>query len=95
LAFARSGLGRSVLGPVPAKKGDPVCMYFDSAPRTTEWLVLNTRGERVASLQFSSEVQQCWATQGVAPGIYFVRVKVNGLDGRQSTLVQKLAITSK
>jgi len=91
--FASSGgLGKLVLAPVPAKQGQTICLYFDAAPKASHWQIYKLTGERVADLEFTNEVAQCWDTLHVAPGIYFVRTKVDYADGSSKSVTQKVAV---
>jgi hypothetical protein len=74
--FASSGLGRTVLAPVPAHAGQPVCLYFVEAPVGSDWEVYAVDRRRVAVLHFGADYAQCWPTQGVAAGLYRVHAHV-------------------
>jgi hypothetical protein len=91
--FTTSGLGKTVLGPVPAKHGDPICMYFDKQPGSAHWLIYNTTGALVSTLDYTSEATQCWATDNVSPGVYLAHVSVTYADGTKTTVKQKLMVT--
>jgi hypothetical protein len=76
---------------VPSRSGAPICLYFEEAPQSSHWEVYNAAGERVASLNFGPERDQCWEHLGVAPGIYFILGRVLGASGEKE-LKQKIAI---
>jgi subtilase family serine protease len=91
--YASSSLGKSVLAPVPARQGGPVCLYFEKAPESSQWQIYDLAGELVATRAFEREYQQCWDTGHAAPGIYFVRMILNFADGSQKIMLQKIALT--
>ncbi len=92
-AFAASGLGATVLAPVPSHRGEPVCLYFEAAPRDSRWTVYSVDQQVVARLSFGSEPQQCWtSTQNLAPGVYWVEVHVDYLSGRSETRIMKMMV---
>jgi hypothetical protein len=90
--YGVSTLGKAVWGPVPAKAGDPVNLYFDKAPASSSCQVYNLAGDKVLSASFdgpSASLQ----TGHLAPGIYAVRAVVNYQDGSTQTMFQKIVIT--
>lgn len=79
--FRPSGLGRTVLAPVPAHVGDPVCLYFVDAPSASHWEILSIDRQRIATLSFGNNRDQCWQSTGVAPGFYRIKVHVDYANG--------------
>jgi hypothetical protein len=90
-AFSRSALGKAVLAPVPAKAGEPVCLFTESTPISSRWTVYNLAGDRVAALSFNGSMGHCWDTSNVKPGIYLVKVGFEDAGGAK-TLLQKIAL---
>lgn len=80
---------KPILGPVPAKVGDALCLQLSAkfASETGEIVLYNQVGERV-SLQTVAQARACFETRSWAPGIYHARIKVG-----QQTRWQRLAIT--
>jgi hypothetical protein len=91
-AYARSGLGRDLLAPVPAHLGQPLCLYFSAAPASSSCSLYNVAGERVLTAAFQAETAQCLDTQKLAPGLYWAKVRVQHQDGSTSEFLQKLAL---
>lgn len=91
-AFARSGFGDLVLGPVPALAGSQVCLYFGRQPSSSAWEIYNVAGEHVASLSFSGSLNHCWDTKGMAPGIYLARVSANWAAGGSASATRKIIL---
>lgn len=91
-AFASTDLGKPVLGPVPLRAGEPLCLYFDAAPFSSACRVYNQAGQRVADADFGGKIDPCLATGRLAPGLYFVRVDVSYADGSKRIVDQKVAI---
>jgi hypothetical protein len=89
--FGHSGENRSIIGPVPAKRDQPLCLYFPAQPQSSQWTVFNSAGEKVASLNFGAESSQCWSHPTIAPGVYFVQLEVVTANGKE-TRTQKVAI---
>jgi hypothetical protein len=87
-----SGLGKVVLAPVPVQAGSPVCLYPDNPIASSQWDIFNVLAESVASLSFNSPSDNCWNTTGVAPGLYFVRLKITYADGHSMTQWRKVII---
>lgn len=79
--YLRSGPGKVVVGPVPAKVGSPVCLAFPARPISSEWTVFNISGEKVATLRFGSETKHCLSTTDMSPGIYFVKGSITSEAG--------------
>lgn len=92
ILYKATSNGTLALGPVPAKQGTPVCLYFDQAPRSSSWEVFNVRGQRVSALSFGLGEQACLDTTSIAPGIYIVRAKVEYAGGGTGTLSQKVVV---
>jgi hypothetical protein len=90
--WAVSNLGRSILAPSPAHQGQPLCLYFDAAPASSEWKIYDLAGDLVEKLGFETQRQQCWDTGKVAGGIYLARISVNYADGTKKDFLQKLAV---
>ncbi len=90
--FAESGMSKPVLAPVPAKVGDPICLYFDKAPTSSTWDLYNEAGARVSTLSFGAQRDQCASTNGLVPGLYVARLKVDYADGSSGQYTQKILI---
>jgi len=90
--FAQSLLGKCVLAPSPAVSGQLVTLYFDGVPEYSEWAIYNVAGEQVALLGFQGLGLHGWGTKGVAPGLYFVRLKVGFAGGEKREWVQKIVV---
>ena len=84
--------GQLVLAPVPAHRGDRVILFFDKPPKATQWEIVNVAGESVATLSFTGTSNHYWDSTGVAPGIYFVRIKINYLDGTNIQITRKAVV---
>jgi hypothetical protein len=82
-SYLQSTLGRNVIGPVPAQAGSDVCLYSTQPVISSKWSVYNVSGQFVADVTFGSSPAQCWKTQGVARGLYYVRL-VMTLPGGQT-----------
>jgi hypothetical protein len=89
-SFLGSRTGRSLLAPVPVRHGQPLCLFFAATPISSDWEIYALNGERVASLHFRGESQQCWEVS-VAPGIYFARLRVQTQAGSEDHW-QKIAV---
>jgi hypothetical protein len=87
-----AGLPPVVLGPSPAKKGQPICLYTQQGVVSSTWTVYNSGNQKVSTLTFGSEAQQCCATDTLAPGMYYVSIKVTLADGSTVTKSLKVAI---
>lgn len=91
-AYLRSAdPSKVLLGPVPAREGQPICLYFNAAPESSDWQVYNAAGERVAALNYGAEARQCWDTTAVAAGIYFAKIDYKA-GGEAKTLTQKVVV---
>ncbi len=87
-----SGLGKTVLAPVPAKKGEPMCLYFSQPPSSSQWQIFNLAGQRVADLNFGQEPKQCWDTSALSPGVYLVHCQVTYISNQQESFTRKVAV---
>jgi hypothetical protein len=89
-----SGPAQSVLAPVPAKRGSPVCLYSKEALSSSRWTVFAVDQQVVARLDFGPETPQCWTLPGnIAPGVYWVRLELAYASGGVETKVVKIAVT--
>jgi hypothetical protein len=92
-AFLSSGQGKIILGPVPSRRGEPICLYMDAAPSGSQWTVYSMDQTVVARLSFGSEASQCWTdTQNLAPGVYWVHLSVTYASGGTASKVLKIMV---
>jgi hypothetical protein len=82
-----------VVAPVPAKAGTNVCLYFDKPPASCTWEIFNVLGQKVATLSYAQLQGNCWNTNGVPPGVYFVEIKITYEDGTTSQIMKKAVIS--
>jgi len=90
--FRLSVQGKTVLGPVPCRVGEPLCAFFTQAPIASKWQVYSIAGQLVDSASFGGQYSQCLNTRGLAPGIYIVRLSVTESGGTKHTVMKKVAI---
>lgn len=88
-----SGLGGPVLAPVPVLMGNSIFLFPDRPIEASQWDIFNLLGESVASLSFSSPLSNSWNTQGVAPGLYAVRLKLSYSDGTSAIVWKKIVVS--
>jgi hypothetical protein len=88
---AGGALSKPVLGPVPVKRGQPLCLYAPNPIVSSAWTVYNSVGQRLSTLSFGSEASQCMNTASLAPGTYFLSLSVNTSAGT-SSVWQKVSI---
>jgi hypothetical protein len=88
-----SNLGGTVLAPVPVSRGNSIFLFPDKPITGSQWDVFNLLGESIASLTFSSPTGNSWNTQGVAPGVYSLRLKLNYSDGTEGTVWKKIVVS--
>jgi hypothetical protein len=79
LAPYRPGI-ELVLAPVPARLGQPICLYPGVAQASGYWELYGTDHLRLAVFQFASGDSQCMPTRGFAPGIYYVKLHLDTPD---------------
>ena len=77
---------------MPARGGEPVCLYFVDAVASTEWEIFAVDRQRVAKLSFGSEYAQCWPTRGVAAGVYRAVVQVRYANAVTETKTCKIMV---
>jgi hypothetical protein len=53
-----------------------------------EWTIFNSAGQKSAYFRFHASSEPCMQVTGLAPGVYWVKVDV---DGRQE-LLQKIVV---
>ncbi len=90
--FAGSGLGRALLAPVPVAAGQPLCLYFDTQPSSSQVELYNVAGELVSSGTFGATGSACLDTTHLASGIYLARIVVHDASGGTRTSFQKVAV---
>lgn len=79
-------------GPVPARRGQAVCVGYPRPPAWTELALYNAAGDRVAKLGRAAG-PACLATDGLAPGVYFMRIKAEYVDGSTERATVRVAVT--
>jgi len=82
-----------VLAPVPAKKGENICLYPDTPISSSRWGIYTVMGVSVANLSFATPNGHCWDTSGYAPGLYFIKLKLTYSDGREAQAWKKVMVT--
>jgi hypothetical protein len=90
--FSSSSLGEDVLAPVPVNAGGSICLYTTKALSSSNWTVYSVAGYRVASLSFTNQAAQCWNTQGIGHGLYYVKLVLNFADGTSATEWHKVVV---
>jgi hypothetical protein len=90
-AFAVAPEDKPVMGPVPAKAGDPICVSFPSAPDNVEWEIFNIAGELVARASTAGS-SHCLQSRGLVPNIYIVKLKVKLANGETRETMQPIVI---
>lgn len=73
------------------KKGEDLCLGFAGRPDKTDIELYNFGGERVVISDLSGS-RQCIQTGSLAPGVYFLRMKITLADGRTQDRWQRVAI---
>lgn len=79
------------MAPVPAKKGESFCLYPDEPIGSSHWEVFNVLGVSIGSHDFTAP-SACWNTAEMAPGVYFVRLKLKYFDGRETAFWKKVVV---
>lgn len=77
---------------VPARSGQAATIYFENRPRHTVWDVYGLDQKKVAHLEFGASAAQSWQTAGIPPGLYYVRLRVEYMNGKKNDLVRKILI---
>jgi hypothetical protein len=80
--------GKPTLGPVPVRKGDPLCLYFDQSYSKVALDIYNAAGAKVGSYSFSGTNADCVATNPIAAGVYFARIVADGKETWQKVIVK-------
>jgi hypothetical protein len=90
-ALKLNGEGKSaILGPVPQKAGQPLCLWFDNVPHSSNVDLFNIAGERVASASFGANgLDACLSTSNLAPGMYIARITVDSFTRTQKVALVK------
>jgi plastocyanin len=81
-----------VLGPVPQKRGDPLCLKLAQPERSILCELYNPRGEIVARDKSYAAAQACLSTQGLAAGMYFARVETEDAALAHLVRLQKIVL---
>jgi uncharacterized protein YfaQ (DUF2300 family) len=92
LSSSQSG-GGNILAPVPANSGDSICLYSAQNVAASTWSVYSVAGYHVATVSYSnSEGSQCWNTQGVGRGLYYVKLQLTFVGGTSVTEWHKVVV---
>jgi hypothetical protein len=85
--------GGNILAPVPANSGDSVCLYTNQTVQASTWSIYNVAGVHMATVSFSNgEGAQCWNTQGVGRGLYYVKLQLTFVGGNTATEWHKVVV---
>jgi hypothetical protein len=90
--FDRSTLGKPVLAPVPAKRGEKVCLFFTHAPVSSTMEVYNVAGEKLGRVGVNNVSGHEWDTSNAAPGVYFVKIDIVYADATSETIWRKAIV---
>jgi hypothetical protein len=86
-------LATSKIGPMPAKRGSPVYVWFPQTPAGSEWTVYATDLQIVARLKFGAVNPQVFVgTNQLAAGLYFVKIRSWDSNGVETTDVKRLVV---
>ena len=83
-----------MLAPIPVKSGESLCLYNFGDVTSSTWQVINLMGEKVSEISFGGSSNECWNTQGVAPGLYIVEIAFTYTDGTKGNLTQKIVVSA-
>jgi hypothetical protein len=86
----RSNLNASIVAPMPVRRGQEWCLYFQESPVSAELEIFNSAGERVKKLALGGGAQACWVAD-FAPGIYWIHLKIQSA-GTTEIRIQKAAV---
>lgn len=87
-----SGTGGELLAPVPLKSGAVLVLYASGPLSSSHWEVYRVDLRKVAELDFGALDNPAWSSVGAAPGLYFVRLKLQYLDGSSRETVRKIVV---
>jgi hypothetical protein len=90
-AVPMSNLGKAIWGPVPARSGQPLTLYFDKTPLGGSFQMFNVQWQNVAEGSFSGSDARL-QTAGLSAGFYMVRTTVHYLDGSARTVFQNIIV---
>ena len=82
----------AVLGPVPVKRGMPLCLALAALPSDFSVDLYGTDGAKAAGLTGQQASEACLETSRLAPGLYYGRIKIHLRDGRSEERSQKAII---
>jgi hypothetical protein len=92
LLLGGANVQKTAYGPVPAKKGQPICVYYEKAVASSHWDVYNFAGKKVSALDFGNEANPCWDPTNAAPGIYMIRTSMVFNDGSSKSVWNKVVL---
>ncbi len=90
-SYNHSPNGGLCLGPNSLQDGDITTLFFDAPPLGTDWWVYTLQGEMFRHFQTAGP-SQSWKAEGLASGLYFVRVRVHYQDGHSQTKIFKVLV---
>ena len=79
------------MGPNPLHSSGTLCFEPAEAGASVQWEIYGVDRTRLFDLDFGSDPRPCWQLRSLAPGIYFVRVTVQGSSGTNHA-VHKLMV---
>jgi len=88
-----SGLGKTVLAPVPVPRNGNLTLHSDRPLYSSQWDIYDLIGESVDHAYFGPGTQAFWVTTGVPPGLYAIRLKLVYLDKVEDTIWQKVLLS--
>jgi hypothetical protein len=87
-----SGSGHDVFGPVPLRSGGMLVLYPAAPLRRSYWQVYRVDQRLIAVLDLDGQAIPAWSTTGIAPGLYFIRLTADYLDGTQAVSTHKIVV---
>jgi hypothetical protein len=87
-----STLGKPVLAPVPARRGEKVTCFFTQVPLSSVLEVYDVNGEKVSRIIVNGVSGHTWDTSSAAPGVYFVKIDITYASGKRETLWRKAVV---
>jgi hypothetical protein len=83
---------KTFFGPVPQKKGQPVCVSYEKPVNNSHWDIYNLAGQKISAADYGNDASPCWDSSNVAPGIYMIRSSLSFSDGSSKNVWNKIII---
>ena len=82
-----------VLGPVPVRRGDPICLYSNPPLASSDWVLYGPDQQVIGHASFGAGSPVCIPnTQAMAPGYYIAKITGATASGQTVNVTRHILV---